>query len=185
MIAGMKPEPSATAVIVYDPTDKRIEGDVVHGAELQRVRVEGAVALDSSSEMLAIAGSGYVRRGFGSGVAVDSFKGPQLLCPVLLRIHAGKNALHWAAYVKRTSKREAMHGSLRLTVMPLDSGRAPGLETHAYVPLDSLPEDTDGWLVQGQASVDSDVTMALPLALSGVGKGVTVRWLAIGHRVIG
>lgn len=191
MIAGMY-QPHDSAVVVCDPRSAGYaEGELVVGAEVARARANGVVLVDAERELVAgMAGMGYARRGFGPGAVVDSFAqqhhGPQLLCPLLLRMHTGRNALHWAAHLMRDKKaRGDEHGSLRLAVAQLDVGRAPGVETVAFVALDSLPELEDpgeGWLVQGNATIDIDVPMALPLCLSAVGRGFLVRWLAVGQR---
>lgn len=177
--------PAEAAVITYDPQDDHPEGEVVRHAEIDRVRAENIVALDTSHADYATPGAGYARRSFGYGQELDTFGGgPSFLCPVLLRVGPGKNVLHWAALLRRV-RNAVPNGQLRLGVMPLDSGRPPSLANLDHVQLDQLDPDSDVWIVQGHALIDSDLSMALPIALSGVGTGVRARWLAIGHRILG
>lgn len=177
--------PADTAVIVHDPSDTYPEGEVIHHAEIDRLRAENAVALDSGRSELRTPGMGFARRAFGYGQELDSYRlGPSFLCPTLLRIGPGQNALHWAALVRRY-RTETPNGQLRLGVMPFESSLPPSVASVSHVQLDQLDPESDAWIVQGRAVVDADVAMSLPFALAGVGKGVLVRWLAIGHRILG
>jgi len=190
MIACMQ-EPHESAVVVWDPRRAGYaEGDLLVGAEVARARANGAVLVDAARELAGgLQGSGYARRGFGRGAVLDSFsrqhQGPLLLPPVLMRMHPGRNPLHWAAHLVRDPKVRDAHGALRLAVAPLDSGLPPGVSTQAHVALDSLPELEDpreGWVVQGNATIDVGPPIALPLCLSVVGRGFLARWFAVGQR---
>jgi hypothetical protein len=141
------------------------------------------VALDAGLAELAEPGMGYARRAFGYGQELHAHV-PSFLCPLLLRVGPGTNVLHWAAMLRRVP-REIPNGQLRLGVMPLDSSRPPSVTTLTHLQLDQLVPESDAWIVQGHSTVDSDLAMALPLALSGIGHGVLVRWFAVGHRILG
>ena len=134
---------------------------------------------------------GFCKREFGAGVLLRQ-QSPSPVVKLGLYIAAELPRIHWRARIKTQPGDEeraiAMGGSLRLAV-----DTSQGVPTCGLSPVDGRmsssfqfnalpdPEDEGGWVIGGQARVNTQMSGVFGFSLYGNGNGFRVVWAALSQ----
>lgn len=169
-----------TAVVIFDPSEQLLEGEVIDGGALRVALARGVEVLPIHEELLRVSGvGGYAKRSYGFGWKFDEFR-PSRGCPLTLYVEPQFTTLHWV--VRLVAHGEVRGGMLRVGVDTAQPGaHAPKLAPSSPM-FDAArlegPDAFGGWWYRGKATLAAPSPMLAGLMLYGMLRGVRVAWWA-------
>lgn len=181
-------------VVVSDPDGKYPDGEVVDRAKSIDVRDRGGATLSCTPEFFRFAaGSGYSKRSWGQGWALEN-PAPELVCPlVMFAAPGGPRDLAWAARLVPSpsaldnlrANRPAAQGILRIAAGEQRGGMLRGIVTDdsgcknaVQVGTLGAPDPRGGWTVYGTARLHLQGEGCCALAFYGFAPGMRIQWVA-------
>lgn len=186
-------EHTHSTIVVWDPSNKYLEGSIVDSATAPGLKARGVATLPIISKLLTLTGiGGYAKRSWGAGWAPDNMF-PKLICPISLYGVADLRVINWkarlipsSAYLS-TAKANGILPSGQLMIAA-DSAQGAGFRGTVTQALNESPvssrslgllDEFGGWTVGGKATLSNIGSGFYNFALYGSMPAVRIQWVAI------
>lgn len=173
-------------VVLFDPSGKIPEGEIVDARRLEVARAMRVETLPLDLDMLrATALGGYAKRSYGSGWRFDARR-PGRGCPLVVYATQRMPTLVWTIRLVPAEGdgevAEPRSGQLRVAV---DTGQLGAMAATLRPETDSLnlsalgdPDEDGGWYCRGRGTMTMQGDSLVGLMIYGMASGVRVSWWA-------
>lgn len=179
-------------VVIWDPSGKVPEGELVDFAAAEVIRQAGGCSLPTIVEHIGRSGiGGYAVRKYGAGWPLDGNQA-RLQCPLTLLVPEGSyRGLHWAirlqaaeALVGRAREGQPVtDGILRVVADNTQIYAQRGAATPLEAPITGAKlgpcDDHGGWTVTGRSTIGVPSAGHIGFGVYGMMPGLRVAWVAI------
>lgn len=176
---------AAERVVVWDPTGKYFEGDILEGRAASDVAARRAATLPVSKDLIERGAiCGYMRAGYGHGWQYDQSLSKRG-APTALYIVPGLPYVNWIARVQALDLKKPVLGHLQLMAdaaqLGLMSGGLKNERDTIGFDESMKPDAEGGWTIEGRAIYTSQFQGAAGFALYGSLSNARVMWCAVSQ----
>jgi hypothetical protein len=160
---------------------------ITNAGDLSRLQRIGAVTLPVDDDLVLptppSALDGYFIKKFGNGWVADKGSGERC-CPMVLRVLANRNNVHWVARVMPAAGKAGtdVTGRLRLVTDTTQAAFINAGLSQQEIPdlVDSTPMDqAGGWTLRGRSLISVTTDGVLAVALHAVARNMRIIWSAV------